>query len=214
MRFAILTALNDAVSSPIQLARQMDVPIGTVAYHTRMLLDLADFVRVKGGGLLVLAGENAVPAAFAETPLADVLPIVPTEGTQAVRTRESQPITEGYRPKLTPAGQLHPLFRFSTDDAESSRIWGRLQPLFWYAKGYKRKLTAEVLAFHPDRGAEGMPGEHHPLVLQQFSGSGRVLFLGFDETWRWRWRNDEEQFNRFWCRRCGCCPALDSGGSS
>ncbi|HUR53855.1 MAG TPA: hypothetical protein VMZ71_06975, partial [Gemmataceae bacterium] len=165
---------------------------------TRMLLDLADFVRVKGGGLMVLAGENAVPSAFAETPLADVLPIVPSEGAQPVRTRESQPITEGYRPKLTPAGQLNPLFRFSTDEAESARIWGRLQPLFWYAKGYRRKLSAEVLAVHPDRGAEGMPGENHPLVLQQFSGSGRVLFLGFDETWRWRWRNDEEQFNRFW----------------
>jgi hypothetical protein len=35
-------------------------------------------------------------------------------------------------------------------------------------------------------------------VLQQFVGAGRVIFLGFDETWRWRWRADEEQFNRFW----------------
>jgi hypothetical protein len=25
-----------------------------------------------------------------------------------------------------------------------------------------------------------------------------VLFLGFDDTWRWRFRNDEEQFDRFW----------------
>ena len=166
---------------------------------TRMLLDLADFVRVKGGGLMVLAGETAVPAAFAETPLADVMPIVPTEGAQQVRTRDTQPVTEGYRPKLTPAGQLHPLFRFSSDEGESMRIWNRLQPLFWYARGYRRKLTAEVLAVHPDRGAEGgAPGENHPLVLQQFSGSGRVMFMGFDETWRWRWRNDEEQFNRFW----------------
>ncbi len=40
VRFAILTALNDGVASPIQLARQMDEPIGTVAYHTRILLDL------------------------------------------------------------------------------------------------------------------------------------------------------------------------------
>jgi hypothetical protein len=165
---------------------------------SRMLLDLADFVRVKGGGLLVLAGETATPAAFAETPLADVLPVVPAEGEVVTRSREAQPITEGYRPKLTPGGQLHPLFRFSTDDTESARVWARLQPLFWYAKGYKRKLTAEVLAVHPDRPAEDTPGEGHPLVLQQFSGAGRVVFLGFDETWRWRWRNDEEQFNRFW----------------
>ncbi len=40
VRFAILTALNDGVASPVQLARRMDVPIGTVAYHTRILVDL------------------------------------------------------------------------------------------------------------------------------------------------------------------------------
>jgi Mg-chelatase subunit ChlD len=164
----------------------------------RAMQDLADFVRVRGGGLMFLAGEIASPAAFADTPLADVLPVVPTDGATVRRTSEEQPITEGYRPKLTPTGQLHPLFRFAPDEGESARIWSRLQPLLWYAKGYRRKLTAEVLATHPDRPAEGPEREKHPLVLQQFVGAGRVLFLGFDETWRWRFRTDEEHFNRFW----------------
>jgi hypothetical protein len=164
----------------------------------RAMQDLADFVRVRGGGLMFLAGELASPAAFADTPLADVLPVIPTEGAAARRTSEEQPIAEGYRPKLTPTGQLHPLFRFAPDEGESARIWSRLQPLLWYAKGYRRKLTAEVLATHPDRPSEGPEREKHPLVLQQFVGAGRVLFLGFDETWRWRFRADEEHFNRFW----------------
>jgi Mg-chelatase subunit ChlD len=164
----------------------------------RAMQDLADFVRVRGGGLMFLAGELASPAAFADTPLADVMPVVPTDGAALRRTSEEQPITEGYRPKLTPTGQLHPLFRFAPDEAESARIWSRLQPLLWYAKGYRRKLTAEVLATHPDRPSEGPEREKHPLALQQFVGAGRVLFLGFDETWRWRFRADEEHFNRFW----------------
>lgn len=164
----------------------------------RAMQDLADFVRVRGGGLMFLAGELASPAAFADTPLADVLPVVPTEGAAVKRTSEEQPITEGYRPKLTPTGQLHPLFRFAPDEGESARVWARLQPLLWHAKGYRRKLTAEVLATHPERPAEGPEREKHPLVLQQFVGAGRVLFLGFDETWRWRFRTDEEHFNRFW----------------
>ncbi|MGL4419829.1 MAG: hypothetical protein ACRCZF_04110, partial [Gemmataceae bacterium] len=41
-------------------------------------------------------------------------------------------------------------------------------------------------------------GENYPLVLQQFAGAGRVIFFGFEETWRWRYRSEEEQFNRFW----------------
>ena len=115
------------------------------------------------------------------------------------RVTEDTTLSEGYRPRITPAGKQHPLFRFSPDDGESSNIWNRLQPLYWAAKGYRRKPNTVVLAVHPDRPAEGGPiGENQPLVIQSFSGAGPVLFLGFDDTWRWRYRNDEEHFDRFW----------------
>ncbi len=163
----------------------------------RALQDLADFVKVKGGGLLVAAGEHHTPAAFADTPVADVLPVVVLDGVPRP-TPEDRPLTEGYRPQLTPEGRRHPLFRFGKKDAEADAIWARLPPLYWDAKGYARKPAAEVLAVHPDRAAEGNTGGKHPLALQQFAGAGRVLFLGFDETWRWRFRGDEPQFNQFW----------------
>jgi hypothetical protein len=160
--------------------------------------DLADFVREKGGGLLFLSGEHGTPAAYADTPLADVLPVAPGDAPPA-RNSEEQPLTEEFQPKLTPAGRLHPLFRFSGDEAESLRVWNRLRPLMWYAKGYKRKPLTSVLAVHPTKPAEGgAPGENHPLVIQQYAGAGPVLFVGFDDTWRWRFRNDEEHFDRFW----------------
>jgi len=165
---------------------------------SRTLQDLADFVRVKGGGMLFVAGEHFSPFAFADTPLADVMPIVPSEGVPPKPTSEANPIAESYRPHLTQTGRSHPLFRFNPDPVESDRIWNRLQPLFWFASGYKKKPAAEVLAVHKDRPSEGGGRENHPLVLQQFVGAGRVLFFGFDETWRWRWRADEEQFNKFW----------------
>lgn len=160
--------------------------------------DIADFVKEKGGGLLFLSGEHGTPAAFADTPVAEVLPVTPGEVPLA-RATEEQPLTDEYQPKLTPAGRLHPLFRFSGDEAESLRVWGQLRPLVWYAKGYKRKPLTSVLAVHPTRAAEGgAPGENHPLVIQQYAGAGPVLFLGFDDTWRWRFRADEEHFDRFW----------------
>jgi hypothetical protein len=73
-----------------------------------------------------------------------------------------------------------------------------LQPLLWSTAGYRKKAAAEVLAVHPERPAIGGGEEGFPLVLQQFVGAGRVLFLGFDETWRWRLREDELRFNQFW----------------
>ncbi len=166
---------------------------------TVVLRDLADFVKEKGGGLLFLSGEHGTPAAFADTPLAEVLPVLPGDAPTAKRPPEEQPITDEFQPRLTPAGRIHPLFRFSADEGESARIWANLRPLLWYAKGYRAKPLASVLATHPSRPAEGgKPGEMHPLVIQQFAGNGPVLFLGFDDTWRWRFRGDEEHFDRFW----------------
>jgi hypothetical protein len=42
-----------------------------------------------------------------------------------------------------------------TDDAENARLWAGFKPFFWAASGYRRKATAEVLAVHPDRPADG-----------------------------------------------------------
>ncbi len=162
------------------------------------LRDLSDFVKLKGGGLLFLSGQHGTPAAYLDTPLADVLPVTPSERRPATRPPEEQPIETGFQPKLTDAGRQHPLFRFSPDETESARIWSQLQPLYWFAKGYRRKPLSSVLAVHPELPAEGIAGENHPLVIQQFAGAGPVLFFGFDDTWRWRFRNDEEYFDRFW----------------
>jgi len=166
----------------------------------RTVQDLTDFVKQRGGGLLLIAGEHASPSALFATTLAAVLPIAPVNAGADVpaASTEEKPIPAGYRLQLTPAGLAHPLFRFADGDVESNKIFSNLKPLFWNADGYVRKLSAEVLAVHPERMAEGATGENHPLVLQQFSGSGRVIFFGFDETWRWRFRRDEEHYNRFW----------------
>ncbi len=163
--------------------------------------DLAEFVKVKGGGLLVIAGEHAAPHKLFDTPIADLLPVVPTDaaarGGPPAPTPENAAIADGYQLKLTPLGRSHPLFRFDADDGGGKRLEA-LKPFFWAASGYKRKATAEVLATHPERPADGDPGALHPLAVQQFYGRGRVLFFGFEETWRWRFRADEDRFNQFW----------------
>jgi hypothetical protein len=170
--------------------------------HEQLKL-IADFVKERGGGLLVIAGEHFTPVAYAGTDLGDILPVI-TEGVAQPPppSSDDRPLGLPYRPRLTSMGQNHPIFRFVADDVDNAKIWDKLTPMFWYAKGYRRKLSAEVLAVHPERQSEVGPGggsvELHPLVLQQFVGAGRVMFFGFDETWRWRYRLDEARFNQFW----------------
>lgn len=163
------------------------------------LRDLADFVKEKGGGLLFLCGEHGAPAVYADTPLGEVLPVLPGDAPAATRPPEEQPLTDGFRLRWTPPGQQHPLFLLSPDGASSARLWAQLPELLWFAKGYRQKPGARALATHPTLRAEGgAAGENHPLIVQQFVGNGPVLFYGFDDTWRWRFRAGEEHFDRFW----------------
>ncbi len=164
---------------------------------------IADFVKERGGGLLFIAGEHFSPYAYAGTELADVLPVTTEAIAPPPAPRLADPTTtRPYRPSLTSMGQTHPIFRFVGDESENAAIWSKLPEMLWYAKGYRRKLSAEALAVHPELRAEGSADpnsdELHPLVLQQFVGGGRVMFFGFDETWRWRFRADEPRFNQFW----------------
>jgi hypothetical protein len=174
------------------------------------LKNLASFVRGEdekgkktsksGGGLLLIAGEAYNPHSYKNTPLADVMPIEPlTDKVPAEPANRS----ERLRPELTPIGRMHPIFLFSQDEAENLTLWQRLAPLYFYSKGYRTKPLAEVLAVHPvEKAAAGArnaaQGDHLPLVVQQFVGSGRTMFFGFDETWRWRLREDEARYNNFW----------------
>jgi hypothetical protein len=163
---------------------------------TEHLKDLADFVRERGGGLLMIAGERYAPGAYKDSPLKDVLPIDVTTD----KAPDDADIEEPFRPLLTPMGRTHPIFQFSPGaEHENEVIWNRLREMYWHADGYRIKRAAEVLAVLPKKGS-GMKGSADglPLVVQQFAGAGRSMFLGFCETWRWNWREDQAYFNRFW----------------
>ncbi|MCI0684284.1 MAG: VWA domain-containing protein [Gemmataceae bacterium] len=169
--------------------------------------NLVDFVRGEdakgkklgkgGGGLLLIAGALYNPHSYKDTPLKDVIPIEP--GTRPV---EGPVHDKKLRLELTPMGRMHPVFRFSSNDNDNMGIMQRLAPLYWWSGGYRLKPLAEVLAVHPElKGDPRDPAGHDgrlPLVVQQFVGAGRSLFFGFDETWRWRLREDEVHFNNFW----------------
>jgi uncharacterized membrane protein len=193
------TAIADFPATQGELGQYDVVILGDVDPQSRKLGEprlrlLADFVRVKGGGLLVIAGSEFIPHAYRGTALADILPIEP-----GAPPAEPEERTEGFLPKLTPVGRRHPIFRLNSDDGANMSIWSQLAPMYWYSENYRTKPLAEVLAVHPRRKAEGKArDEGHPLVVQHFVGAGRCMFFGFDETWRWRFREDEVYFNKFW----------------
>jgi uncharacterized membrane protein len=155
---------------------------------------LAEFVSKSGGGLAMLAGPRYSPQAYRGTVVEAMLPVAITR----VRTVEDGPIVEGFRPVLTAVGAASGVFRFFADREVNARfIAEELQPLFWFAREVAAKPgIGEVFAEHPT--ATSFDGKRTPLLVFGRYGAGRTMFLGMEDTWRWRFYRGESVFDTFW----------------
>jgi hypothetical protein len=154
--------------------------------------NLFEFVTVKGGGILFIAGEAYNPLAFKQTPLETLLPIDLAEARNPTAVGNA---LEAFRPVLTAEGRSSPIFRFGDDEATSAQIWQNLPMLYWFLEAPRLKPGAFVLAEHDKlTGAEGKL----PIMVYQFVGSGKAMFNAVDDTWRWRLRVGDRYFGRFW----------------
>lgn len=148
---------------------------------------LGEFVSKFGGSCLFVAGQRSNPASFRGTELEKMLPVELGEGL----TRNAAP----ERPttvELTPLGRTSPMLRLSAKDEENAAIWKHFPRLFWVARVTRGKAAAQVLLQDSD-ATKGSRFGKMPIVAQQQYGLGQVLYVGTDNTWRWR-RNSDERF--------------------
>ncbi len=156
--------------------------------------NLVDFVTIKGGGLIQIAGQESSPLGFKGTPIQDLLPIELSDARDPTRGAAAGDLS-AFRPRLTLEGRSSPIFRFGNDETSSMAIWDGLQELYWYLDAPRKKPAAVVLAEHPTAiGSDGPV----PLLVYQFAGSGKVFYQGLDDTWRWRFRVGDKYFGRYW----------------
>ncbi|MDX1945123.1 MAG: hypothetical protein SFU86_06935 [Pirellulaceae bacterium] len=159
-----------------------------------IMQNIYEFVTVRGGGLIFMAGPRYTPLAYRDTPLAPLFPmnldVVSIPDPDAI-------VTEAFRPRLTPLGQTSPLMQLADSPTASDKLWREgLAPLRWFAKIPESRPGTRVLAEHPTfLGDNGQP---LPIILLQFIGAGKVLFHATDETYRWRFRAGDVYFARYW----------------
>ncbi|MEQ9065160.1 MAG: hypothetical protein RLO18_00485, partial [Gimesia chilikensis] len=153
------------------------------AYFSQAVFENLDqFVREKGGGLIVVAGPRFSPQAYFNTPLQGLLPV---EISKSAPNAEYAPVIEGFQPELTTEGQFSTsIFRFADSAEESQRIWNRLPELYWFFTADDVKPGATVFAIHPTQ--KGKDGKPIPIISTQRVGAGKVIFNATDDLWRWR----------------------------
>jgi len=158
------------------------------------LASLREFVE-RGGGLIVQAGENDAPRAFAGTSLEELLPVV-LESSGASNALADT--TREFRPRLEDAALPHEIVRLAPDPTVNRALWedeGGLRGFYWFHPIARAKPGAQVLLRHPD--AENRHGRI-PLLVAGYFPAGRTLYLGVDATWSWRYRFGDRYHERFW----------------
>ena len=182
---------------------------------------LQKFVSLHGGGLVLIAGQRFMPRAFGEIDAMRTLLPIDASGANALRSDVGT--SAAVRVVPTPLGLQDPSMQLGETLEESAAIWSELPPVLWSLDAVQPKLGVSVLAVGvrlgeaaaPSREGE-TPAEPLPVIMRQYVGAGEVLMHATDETWRWRWRNDDRYFARYWgqaVRRLACGRALRGVGS-
>jgi hypothetical protein len=184
------------------LARYDCIILGDVAPEQLPVADrlrLERYVAGRGGTLVLVAGKRHLPLGFGEErgPRGEpdpLLKLLPVEAPEAVRP------TAGFAVRLTPEGSAAPFMQMDPTPDASVRVWAGLPRHYWAAVGRARP-GATVLAFVPAEGGKGPGGgaeRARALIARQNYGAGRVLYVGLDSTWRWRYRTGDRYHHRFW----------------
>ena len=161
--------------------------------NTNQMQDISELVANFGGGIVFLSGKNFMPDTYRRTPLEQLLPVEFEGHTSSMDTLSTRQIPL----ELTPAGQNSSTLRLADNDDENLSIWKGLPGIYWDAHVTEAKPAAEVLLADPSPEKATRAGPMPVLALQSY-GAGQALFVGTDETWRWRKNIGEKYYTRFW----------------
>jgi len=192
-----------------ELFRYRGIVLGSVdaSLFTRDQLQmLADFVSVRGGGLLLLGGRHAFgEGGYADTPLAPVMPVI--IGGEAVP--DSLTFLADIKPELTPAGAASAATQIAGAEQKSVDRWKTLPPVTSvnFIRGLKPGAVVLVNGVVPSDGrteSAPMPVRRYeqPVLCYQRFGKGLSIALPIQDTYLWQMDPntpvDDQTFITFW----------------
>lgn len=150
---------------------------------------IRDFVSVRGGSLLMLAGPNGLGnGGWGQSEIADVLPARLPPTTSDSFRRKKAPVT------LTAQGADSQMLRFATDSDENRAAWRDLPEVADYQLTGNLKPAAITLI-----NAATETGQI-PLFMTQPFGKGHAYILASGGTWRWQMSLpvEDQKHETFW----------------
>jgi uncharacterized membrane protein len=143
--------------------------------------------------LLVLGGYQSFgPEGFRATKLADILPVVFSPNQAQAE--------DPFILELTDAGSRSPIFQITGDRVKNLSMWRTSPHLLGSNLIQRAKAGAEVLAVNPNIQIGNTPA---PVIVTGRYGSGQVMVIAADTTWRWTRLTrvvgtSDTLYSRFW----------------
>ncbi len=161
--------------------------------------NLETFVSKHRGGLVYIAGEkNTAP--WMSSPLYEafhnLLPVEADKNQADAEYASGEFYTQIWPWVPTSQAVSHPATRLSTRLERNLELWSELPGFYWSFPALKAKPAATTLIRHADPNLRN-GDDFRPVLVYQYYGGGRTVYLGSDETWRWR-SIREEIYDQFW----------------
>jgi len=171
-------------------------------FPDQKLAMLEKFVRVRGGGFLMIGGTNSFTENdYWNSPLADIVPVEldPAKNLNSIRELTERPLIdgfEGYKFIPTREGLENPILKLASDINSNRALWNEMPALTSINFVGELKPGATILAKKP----EDRYGDEESLLIIQRYGKGRSALLATSSTWRWKMLMDAENtaHERFW----------------
>lgn len=167
---------------------------------------LVKYVVERGGTLVLIAGDEAMPAAFMAQPLGGLIPV--TEASYAKGAAFS--ISLSAEGRTVDSGSL------ADTAAQSDQVWREATeklPVYDLSVWSRPKPQAHVLLqANLSGGAEAPPGR--AFLTWQDVGKGRVIYLAAPVTWHLRYLSGDKWHYRFWGQLLQWAVARGMSGGS
>jgi uncharacterized membrane protein len=164
-------------------------------FSADQLDNLGRFVSEFGGSLLMVAGKRYSPYAYRKTIIERMLPV---EFDVAATEGLGDPLANTpIKLELTSDGKVSKMLQLSDSMEENLTRWAALPPVYWVCRVSRAKPAAEVLLVDADPNKSSRASKM-PVVASQQYGMGRVMFVGTDNTWRWRKNVGDTYYVALW----------------
>jgi hypothetical protein len=168
---------------------------------------LADFVNVRGGGLMTLGGRRAFgEGGYAGTPLADVMPVV----ISGQSVPDSLTFFANLKVALAPPGESHAVSQVASSPGASKERWKKLPAVTTTNRIRQTKPGAVTLitgTLAPggragEPGAPALDSYEQPVLVYQRYGRGLSVAFPIQDSWVWQMDPntpiDDQMYSRFW----------------